>query len=95
MKTFGVVLWQLLEALFDYYLVYNSDLDNLLSEWQEVINKPFASDSYKDGVRDCMYDLQNLLNKRNEEEALADEAWAQIMADEYLPTIEAREHLYA
>jgi hypothetical protein len=58
-------------------MLYDSDLSNLLSQWQEIADRPFVDSSYKDGVRDCIYDLKTLIDKQFQEECLANEAFEQ------------------
>lgn len=58
-------------------MLYDSDISNLLSQWQETANRPFFPSPYKDAVRDCIYDLKCLVDKSFEEEALANEAFEQ------------------
>ena len=58
-------------------MLYDSDISDLLSQWQETANRPFFPPSYKDAVRDCIYDLKCLVDKSFEEEALANEAFEQ------------------
>ena len=75
-------------------MLYESDVSSLLSQWQKEL-KESTDASYKDGLRDCIYDLTMLLDERFKEEILAKEAWEQQMADDYLATIEAHDLVYA
>ena len=58
-------------------MVYESDLNNLLSQWQEITHRPLVDTSYKDAVRDCIYDLKTLVDKQFQEEIMAKEAFEQ------------------
>lgn len=74
-------------------MLYESDLNKLLGQWTERLDFQTAKQEYKDAVRDCIYDLKCLLDKNFEEEALAEEAFEQQLADNYLSTIEAHDAL--
>ena len=65
-------------------MLYDSDLSNLLSQWQEIAARPFVDSSYKDGVRDCIYDLKCLVDKQFQEECLANEAFEQQLKEDEL-----------
>lgn len=64
-------------------MIYITDLQQLISGWQERVDSPVHLSSYKDGVMDCIYELNSLINK-----ALLDEMTEQD-AREYLDSIEA------
>lgn len=76
-------------------MLYESDLNKLLSQWTERLGFQTAKQEYKDALRDCIYDVKCLVDKNFEEETLAREAWEQQMADDYLATIEAHDRLFA
>ena len=57
-------------------MLYESDLNNLLSQWKERMNEQTDS-AYKDAVSDCIYDLNSLLDKSLSDEALALESFHQ------------------
>ena len=63
-------------------MVYESDLNNLLSQWQEITHKPFVDPSYLDGVNDCIYDLKMLVDKQFQEEIMAKEAFEQQLEED-------------
>ena len=99
MVASGEALW-LYFADFIYNLkyfrvmLYESDVNNLLAQWKNELNQS-KDVSFQDGIRDCIYDLTMLMRRNFEEEALAQEAWEQQMADDYLATIEAHDRLFA
>ena len=76
-------------------MLYDSDLNALLSQWEERLSYQTTEQPYKDALRDCIYDVRMLIDKQFQEEALAKEAWEQQMADDYLATIEAHDRMYA
>ena len=63
-------------------MLYESDINNLMSQWEERLCFLGVSQSYKDGIRDCMYDLKTLMDKNLEEEALANEAFEQQLKED-------------
>ena len=63
-------------------MLYESDINNLMSQWEERLCFLVISQSYKDGIRDCMYDLKTLMDKNLEEEALANEAFDQQLMED-------------
>jgi hypothetical protein len=63
-------------------MLYESDINNLMSQWEERLCFLSVSQSYKDGIRDCMYDLKTLMDKNLEEEALANEAFDQQLKED-------------
>lgn len=63
-------------------MLYESDIKNLMSQWEERLCFLAVSQSYKDGVRDCIYDLKTLMDKNLEEEALANEAFDQQLRED-------------
>ena len=75
-------------------MLYESDISSLLSQWQKEL-KESKDPSYKDGLRDCIYDLRMLIDEHFKEEVLAQEAWESQMAEDYLATIEAHDLFYA
>ena len=63
-------------------MLYESDINNLMTQWEERLCFLGVSQSYKDGIRDCMYDLKTLMDKNLEEEALASEAFDQQLKED-------------
>ena len=44
-------------------MVYVSDLQHLIDSWQERMDTSVHPSSYKDGVMDCIYELNQLINR--------------------------------
>ena len=63
-------------------MVYESDISNLLSQWQKIADRPLVDTSYKDAVRDCIYDLKMLIDKQFQEEIMAKEAFEQQLEED-------------
>ena len=58
-------------------MLYESDIANLLSQWQKRLDSNVNGQSYKDCLSDCIYDLNCLIDKNFAEEALANESFEQ------------------
>lgn len=63
-------------------MLYDSDVNTLLSQWQERLSFQTAKQEYKDAVRDCIYDLRMLIDKQFQEECLANEAFEQKLKED-------------
>lgn len=76
-------------------MLYDSDINGLLSQWEARLNCPESDDSpsYKDALRDCIYDVKSIIDADFTEEILEREAFEQQLADNYLSTIEAHDAL--
>ena len=60
-------------------MVYVSDLQGLVSVWQDRLDNYSYPSAYRDAVSECIYELNNLINKSIEEEIKAEEAfWSQM-----------------
>lgn len=68
-----------------------SDLQQVITKWQErtdSLSQPFA---YKNGISECIYDLNQLINHSIEEELDYQDMVDSWNADEYLSSMEAHE----
>ena len=63
-------------------MLYESDVSSLLAQWRQRICHLPVDTAYKDGVNDCIYDLQTLMDKQFQEEALANEAFEQQLKED-------------
>lgn len=83
-------------------MIAEKNISTLLSQWKERLNKNSYSEDYKCCLGECMYDLQNLLEKIKQEEENnlqevidslppldAEEYLKELEADEYLASLEA------
>ncbi len=84
-------------------MIADSNITTLLSQWKERLDNQY-SDEYKCALSECIYDLQNILQKIKAEEKAnlqeviaslpsleAEEYLMGLEADDYLSTIEAHE----
>ena len=67
-----------------------SDLQQLVDRWQERHDSCLYPQSYKDALLDCIYEVNQLVNRSINEE-LSYQDYLQQEADSYLSTIEAHE----
>lgn len=63
-------------------MIYNSDVETLLQQWESRIHIATNSQDYNDGLRDCAYDLRCLIDNNYAEEALARESFDQRLQKE-------------
>lgn len=69
-------------------MIAEKNISSLLSQWKERLSKNSYSEDYKCCLGECMYDLQNLLEKIKQEE---DDNLQEVLAN--LPSKEAEEYL--
>jgi len=85
-------------------MIAERNIGSLLSQWKERLSNESYSEEYRCALGECMYDLENLLEKiRQEEEANlqevinnlpsqeAEDYLRDIEADDYLSSLEAHE----
>ena len=70
-----------------------SDLQQLISSWQERMSKQAHPFEYKSALSECIYDLNQLINHSIEEELDYKEMLDSWEADNYLSSIEAHEEV--
>ena len=70
-------------------MMYLTDVNKLISMWQDRKNNSKCSPEYKDAVNDCIYDLSTFMDNLIEEDIQGREAVDSMIADEYLATIDA------
>ena len=71
-------------------MLYTSDFNQLLNNWNAQLNSKSVDPAYKDALRDCIYDLNSLLTKSIDEE-LTYQDFLEMEADSYLSSLEAHE----
>ena len=71
-------------------MIYTKDIDKLIDKWQLSLQSFKDNPDYVDGIRDCIYDLSNLVTKSINEE-LTYQDFLEMEADSYLASIEAHE----
>ena len=70
------------------------DLQQLINSWQERADSHLQPFSYRDGVMDCIYELNNLIDKTLIDEATEQDAVRQMTEDaaEYLSNLEPEDY---
>ena len=63
-------------------MIYEDDVSSLLAKWKKRLSLFAFSSQYRDGVRDCMYELKSLRDKQFNEEIDAKEAFEQRLAED-------------
>lgn len=78
-------------------MIAERNISSLLSQWKERLSNESYSEEYRCTLGECMYDLENLLEKiRQEEEANLQEVINNLPsqeAEDYLRGIEADDYL--
>lgn len=78
-------------------MIAERNISSLLSQWKERLSNESYSEEYRCALGECMYDLENLLEKiRQEEEANLQEVINNLPsqeAEDYLRGIEADDYL--
>lgn len=78
-------------------MIAEKNISSLLSQWKERLGKESYSEDYRCALGECLYDLQELLEKiKEEEEANLQEVLAHLPSQEvedYLAGLEADEYL--
>jgi len=85
-------------------MIVEDNIRSLLSQWKERLSNESYSEEYRCALGECMYDLQNILDKIKKEEAAnlqevianlpskeVEDYLMQQEADEYLASMEAHD----
>lgn len=72
-------------------MLYDSDVNGLLNQWEARLN--YQTPDYKAALGECIYDLKCLMNRKFNEEALANEAFEQQLDENYLEVLKAHDKL--
>lgn len=76
-------------------MVYITDLQNLISQWVERVGNAAYDSPYREGLSECAYELNCLINKTLIDSMTRQDALDYILsqeADSYLSSIEAHEN---
>ena len=79
-------------------MIYISDLQQLVGKWQERVGSNVYPSPYKDGVMDCIYELNEFINRQLIEAMTEEDARQYLLsqkADDYLSSMEAHEYAAA
>ena len=73
-------------------MIYISDVQQLADKWTERMNNPSQSFDYRNALSECIYDLNQLINKTLLDEMTEEDAREYMLsqeADDYLSSEEA------
>jgi len=76
-------------------MVYISDLQQLIQSWQGRVDSDVYPSSYKDGVMDCIYELNQLISKTLLDEMTEEDARDYIISQEADAYLSSEENYYA
>ena len=76
-------------------MIYVTDLQQLINSWQERVDSPVHSSSYKDGVMDCIYELNQLISKSFIDELTEEDAKQYLLQQEADNYLSSEENYYA
>ena len=76
-------------------MVYVTDLQQLINSWQERVDSSVHSSSYKDGVMDCIYGLNQLISKSLIDELTEEDAKQYLLQQEADNYLSSEENYYA
>ena len=71
-------------------MIYVSDLQQLTNLWQERMHNASQSFDYKEGINECLYDLNQLINHSIDED-MTYEDFLEQEADKYLSNTDSNE----
>lgn len=78
-------------------MIYISDVQQLADKWTERMNNPSQSLEYKDALSECIYELNQLINKTLINEMTEEDARQYILEQDadYYSQLEHDENVYA
>lgn len=71
-----------------------SDVQQLIQGWTERLGNPAQPAPYRDALSECVYDLNNLINRSIQEE-LSYQDYLEQQADEYFSNLEPEDYAAA
>ena len=76
-------------------MIYINDLQQLADKWTERMNNPAQSFEYKNALSECIYDLNQLINKTLLDELMEEEARQYLLEQEADSYLSSEENYYA
>jgi len=76
-------------------MIYISDIQQLTDKWTERMNNPTQSFDYKNALSECIYELNQLVNKTLLDEMTEEDARDYILSQEADSYISCEENYYA
>ena len=76
-------------------MIYINDLQQLTDKWTERMNNPAQSFEYKNALSECIYDLNQLINKTLLDELTEEDARDYILSQQADSYLSSEENYYA
>lgn len=76
-------------------MIYINDIQQLADTWTERMNNPAQSFDYKTALSECIYDLNQLINKTLLDEMTEEDAREYILSQEADVYLSSEESYYA
>ena len=76
-------------------MIYISDVQQLADKWTERMNNPTQSFEYKNALAECVYDLNQLINKTLLDELTEEDARQYLLEQEADSYLSSEENYYA
>ena len=76
-------------------MIYISDIQQLADKWTERMNNPAQSFDYRTALSECIYDLNQLINKTLLDQMTEEDARDYILSQEADSYISCEENYYA
>lgn len=74
-------------------MVYITSLQELVSQWLERVADTTQPQSYKDALNECIYEVNNLIDKAIDTEADCQQQLDEQWADAFLSSLESDEFI--
>ena len=87
-----------MEEINKYYpwlMIYISDIQQLADKWTERMNNPAQSFDYRNALSECVYELNQLINKTLLDQMTEEDARDYILSQEADSYISCEENYYA
>lgn len=76
-------------------MIYINDVQQLADKWTERMNNPYQSLEYKDALSECIYELNQLINKTLLDELTEEDARQYLLEQEADSYLSSEENYYA
>lgn len=76
-------------------MIYISDLQQLANKWTERMNNPTQSFDYRNALSECVYELNQLINKTLLDELTEEDARQYLLEQEADSYLSSEENYYA
>lgn len=73
-------------------MIYPCDLQDLIASWGSRAKTVGYTDDYKEALAECAFELETILSNSNREEEIVKEAYQEMLAQDYLGSLEAHQN---